>query len=352
MFNHLKNWWKIRHAKHYLKSHWHLIADIFLLLVIIFLTANLLVIKNKKYLVDTTSISHTNNPVISTSTEYITIETTLENNNFRSGEFFPVNLVVKNNSKQEMLDINLTPIIDGNNFTVSKIKNETEGSGVVINNSKIVIDKLNPGESLDQKISLLINVKNKNSKSLKIFFKADYALGETILSSKSISSTLKIVSELKVTAAAYYHSRLGDQLGSGPIPPVTELPTNYWIFFEADTSGSEFNNLTVNAKLPDGVTLAKGKTSNAGEISYNESQHRITWSVKKTDDSVDKYQAGFEVQIIPTAKQIGTIPLLLTNVSYLAVDSYTGESLGGKLSNVDTSLKNDVINKDQGKVLE
>jgi hypothetical protein len=352
MFNHLKNWWQIRRAKHYLKSHWHLIIDILLLLVVILLVVNIVVIKNKKYPVDTTPVNHLVIEDVSTSTEYLMIKTDLENNNFRSGEPFLLVLNIKNNSDQEVSDINIKPMFDNNNFVISKLKAELVNKKVVISDNDVIIDKLNPGESVEQQISLVINAKNQSSKSVKISFKSNYSVNGKNFSSKITSSTLKMVSELKVSADAYYHSRLGDQLGSGPVPPVTGLPTNYWIFFEADTKANDFSNITVNAKLPEGVTITNGKTLSAGELNYNESQRRITWSIKKTSDAIDKYQAGFELQIIPTEKQIGTNPLLLTNISYLAIDSYTGESLSGKLSNVDTSLKNDAINKDQGKVLE
>lgn len=352
MFNHLKKWWKIRQTKHYLKNNWHLFIDIILLLIVIFLTTNLLIIKNRKYPVDTTPINHLEQEQLSTSTDYIVIKTDLESSNFKAGETFSLDLKIENIFDKKIDNIVIVPILEDKSFSLASLKSEEVDDNFIIDNNKIIIKNIEGQKNIEKKIKLVVNTKNKKSRLAKLFFKGEYLIENNNFYFQSEADALRLTASLKVLANAYYHSRLGDQLGSGPIPPISGLPTNYWVFFELDTSDNILNNVTLNAKLPEGVTLAKGKTSTAGEISYNESQRRITWSVKETTDSVKSYQAGFELQIIPTEKQIGSIPLLLTNISYLAIDSYTKESLSGKVPNIDTSLENDVINKDNGKVLE
>ncbi len=353
MFNHLKNWWQIRKAKHYLKSHRHLLVDIFLLLVIIGLMVYLVIIKNiPQPKVDAVSVGHISKITIGTSKESLIVKSELDSVNINSGESFIVHLSLESNSKYPVSGISLTPSFKNRDFSVSHITNKTSSSTLIIKDNKLILDQLLPGQKLESDISIIIKAKSGSIRYVDWFLKTAFTERGISYNKDYDVDSLKLITNLKINVNAYYHSRQGDQLGSGPIPPMVGLPTNYWVFFEVDNQGNGLNNLTVSAKLPDSVTLSSRKTLSAGEFSYDESQKRITWKVDKTTIGNGRYQSGFEIQLFPTTKQIGLEPLLLTNISYVATDSYTGERLSGKLPSIDTDLPYDVINKGQGKVLE
>ncbi len=352
MSNHLKNWWQKRKTKHYLKNHWHLFVDIFLLLVILGLAVNIVIIKTTKQNVDTTSVKHVPKILVSTSTDYLVINTDISKKNIYSDREFNLNLSLENNGDYEIKDLSLTPAFLNNSFSVTKIENNTEASNLRIKGTKLILDKLNAGEKVSVNLSLIISAKKGSPRLINWVLKASYLEDNKNYSKNYNLDGLKLITDLKIDAKAYYHSPQGDQLGSGPIPPLVGLPTNYWMFFEVDNQGNDLSNLVVSAKLSNGITLTSAKTLSAGDFSYNEGQKRITWSVKKAVVNNGNYQAGFEIQLLPTSKQVGLEPLLLTDISYIAVDSYTGERLSGKLPNIDTSLPADTINQGQGKVLE
>lgn len=353
MFNHLKNWWQIRKAKHYLKSHWHLLADIFLLLIIICLSVYLIIVsKTPQPKVDTTSIKHVPQTVIGTSTESLIIKSNVDQLNIYSGKSFTLLLTLENNGRDDISEINLTPNFKSSGFTVSNLTSKIDSSGFRIKNNNLIIDRLLPGEKLELAVSLVLTAKPDSARAVSWFLKTTFIKGGSSYVKNYNLDTLKLITNLKVKANAYYHSSQGDQLGSGPIPPMVGLPTNYWVFFEIDNQGNDLSNLTVSAKIPETVTLSSGKTLSAGELVYDEAQKRITWKVNKAVINNGRYQAGFELQLFPVAKQIGTEPLLLTNISYVATDSYTGEKLSGKLSSINTELPLDAINQGEGKVLE
>lgn len=352
MSNHLKNWWLRRKTKHYLKNNWHLLVDIILILLILGLAINIIIIKTVKLSIDTTPIKHIPKILIGTSTDYLAIETEIEKTNIYPNQEFVLHLNLENKGVSDISNINLIPTFSNNSFSVSKIKNKSEIPGLQIKGSKIILEKLNADEEVDVDLLVTLNIKKDSPRLVNWFLRTSYLENNKSYSKNNNLDSLKIITNLKVEANAYYHSKQGDQLGSGPIPPLVNLPTNYWVFFEVNNQGNDLSNLTVSARLPEGVTLTSSKTLSAGDFTYDEGQKRITWTVKKAAINNGDYHAGFEIQLLPTEKQIGFEPLLLTNISYIATDSYTGEKLSGRLSNINTNLPLDDINHGQGKVLE
>jgi hypothetical protein len=353
MSKHLKNWWEQRKAKHYLKNHWHLIADIVLLLIILGLVINLIIInQSSKQPVNTNPVAHVSKITASTTNETLIVKTENNTLNIYSGKAFTFHLSLENKGTGDINNLVLSPAFSNSSFIISKVENTIVPSSIKVKNNKLVLEKIGAGEMIETDISVIVNAKTESSRSVVWFLKATYDENNQIYTKNYDLDTLKLISELKVKAAAYYTSQLGDQLGSGPIPPMVGLPTNYWVFFEANNHGNDLSSLTVSAKLPESVTLTNSKTLSAGEFAYDESQKRITWSVKNVSATGDRYQFGFQVQLIPTEKQVDLKPLLVTNISYLATDSYTGEKLSGKLPYIDTELPLDIINQGQGKVLK
>lgn len=353
MFNSVKTWWLKRSAKHYVKNHWHLFVDIILVLIILFLVITFVVVKQQsKQEVDTTPVEHVAKNLVSTTTKSLKVSEVFSRTNIYSGKSFNLHLILKNEGTQDISNLVLTPNFSSNNFFISSLENETASSSIKINNHKLLLEKINPGETIEADLSLVINAKNKTPRYIDWSLKSTYDENNKAYVDNYSLERLKLVTDLKVGATAYYHSVLGDQLGSGPVPPVVGLPTNYWLFLEIENQGNDLSGVVVNAKLPEAVTLSGRKTLSAGDFSYDEGQKRITWTIKKAVVDNGRYQIGFEVQLLPLASQFNLEPLLLTNISYLATDSYTGEKLNGKLANINTDLPLDVINQGQGKVIK
>lgn len=353
MFNFFKKWWRKRQLNHYLKSRWHLFTDAVLVLMIIGFVINLIVIETRsKPKVDTTPVGHATKVEGSVTAKSLVVKSDISKSNIYAGRSFDVNLVIENQGVSDLTDINLTPSFVSDYFTVSKLENNTIPSDIQVKNNAIIISKLSAGKKIVVDLSVTVSAKANSPRLVSWLFKTVYTENNQKYSTSNDLADLKLVTNLSLGAEAYYNSQLGDQLGSGPIPPMVGLPTNYWIFFEAENQGNDLSNLVVTAKLPEAVTLSNDRTLSAGDFTYNESQRRVSWTVKKVGIDGDRYQVGFEVQLLPTDKQIDLKPLLLTNISYLATDAYTGEKLSGKLPDIDTELTFDSINKGQGVVVK
>ena len=353
---HLKNWWRLRQAKHYLKNYWHLIADIILVVIVLELLAALIFIKMIHVpQVNTVWFQHIpkddNTGIATTSTGSLILKSTVTKKNIYSDQAFSVKLHLENNTSNPISDIQLIPQA-GEDFRFTKLESNNASSSLKVNGRKLTLDNLAPGSFEDAEVLVTLNAENDSPRSVSWSLTASYLEANKKYITKYQLDTLKLITDLKLSAIAYYNSPLGDQLGSGPIPPMVGLPTNYWIFFNIDNHGNDLSDLTVAATLPSGVTLSNNKTLSIGELSYNESQKRITWRVKEASAKNETYQAGFEVQLMPTDKQINTQPLLLTSITFLTTDAYTREKLSGRISPLSTDLPDDMINHGQGAVIK
>ncbi len=352
MFKKLKGWWFKRKAKYYLKHHWHLFADIFLLLVIIVLLINLLLVYSQKsnQVIDPTPVEHRPFAGATTTIEYLSLEANLEKNNISLGQSFKLNLLIKNNTDKELKNIELVPAFVNNTFRISALKVTDEKA--TVKNNQLILESLEAREHLELDIDLTISSRNDSWRLIDWGIQTSYSSEEELGKIYFNLPSLKINTDVKVSAAAYYNSQFGDQLGSGPIPPIVGIPTNYWVFFEASDFNNDLKNLAVSAKLAPGVTISNRKTLTAGEFGYNENQKRVTWTVKDLGADNGSYKVGFEVQFLPSENDLGKTPTLIDNISYLAVDAYTGENLSGRLNSINTNLPLDSINQGQGEVIK
>jgi len=354
MIRHLKNWWRLRAAKHYLKNYWHLIADIVLVVLVLELLIALIFIKSIHIPpINVGQINHVdknNSGLVASSTNSdLSLKAIIPKENIYSGQKFVINIHLENRGDQAITNLTLTPQTAAD-FSVVKLESTDTPNNLKVEGNKLSLENLSPGSTSDTELWVTLLADPNSARYVSWYFNASYLQDNVKYQDKFALSDLKLITDLKVAGVAYYNSPLGDQLGSGPIPPIVGLPTNYWIFFNVDNKGNDLKGLTVTANLPSGVTLSNQKTLSAGEFSYNESQKRITWLVKDLSIKNPLYQAGFEVQLMPTSSQISTLPLLLTNISYIATDAYTGEQLSGKIAAIDTSLPADGINHGQGSV--
>jgi len=153
-------------------------------------------------------------------------------------------------------------------------------------------------------------------------------------------------------ASIYYHSPQGDQLGIGPLPPIIDVPTTYWLIVKAINSGNNLRNLSFSAQLPPSVELSGEQSLLAGRYSYNQETRRLIWQVDSLEASGGDYIANFALVLTPTDSQIGKNAYLLKNLQYHADDVLTGSVISSQLSDLDTSLPDDRLNRGSGVVVK
>lgn len=353
MKNIAAKWWKKRLDRYYLKKRWHLIADIILASIALTLLVVFIILQSLKTpSVDTGKVPHITKPDISQAQEPLSIQASVDVDSIQSGKDFDLNIRLSNSGVDDINDINLGLLLSSTKFSFSKISAAYDTEGFKISGRKASLAKLKAGENRD--LTLSIGIKNLPDSSRLVTWRlnAEYQKGNETHKLQQALRDLKLVSSLNVKAAAYYNSPQGDQLGSGPLPPQVDTPTNYWVFLSPENIGNELSDFIMSATLAENVYFYDQKSLTSGSLSYNEKQRRITWTVPKLSPENGTYQAAFELQLIPSQKQVGQQALLLENLVFSAHDSYSGQTVSGQKQPLDTQLPLDLINKGKGVVKE
>jgi hypothetical protein len=263
----------------------------------------------------------------------------------REGDSFLLKIPYHNQSAFDLEDIKLSFSAEG----PARIESfKIAGSQTWSDAGKYVeLASLPAGASGELTISLhLIGVKVKTL--LKVT--ASYSSGNQIASESFTSNEVAVPASLSISAAAYYYSRQGDQLGIGPIPPIVGIPTRYWILIDGKANGN-LSDFALTAYLPQGVSFTGNKTMIAGHINYNEAARQIIWQVGNLTDG-EAVNCGFEVEIIPESFQVGRVPLLIGKISYSGYDQSAQTIISGTAAEIDASLPQDKLAHGDGIVGE
>jgi|GEM_PF-1872218 len=156
---------------------------------------------------------------------------------------------------------------------------------------------------------------------------------------------------LNIMSGGYYYSSQGDQLGVGPLPPIVDKQTNYWIFWEI-SSAKGVRDIKITGQLPDNVVWTNKKTILSGQLQFGEVSRQAVWTVDKIDLKSGPYKIGFEIGLIPGENDIGKILDLITSIKYQAINRYTGEEIQGSLDKITTDLKSDNLASGKGSVVQ
>jgi hypothetical protein len=222
-----------------------------------------------------------------------------------------------------------------------------------LSGNTFALGNLSPGQSGELNFSVLFSRRLISAnQQTGIIADINYQLDGHAVEYQMFSPKIKILSDLQIGSKGLYYSAQGDQLGIGPLPPVVDVPTHYWIFWEINNSGNELKNLTVSADLPANVGWTNQKTVLAGDLRYGQISHKVIWTVDDVAALSGNYRAGFEVELIPSAANLGKVPALISNIHYSADDSFVNEEISGSLPNVNADLKDDPAASGKGTVIQ
>lgn len=355
MFKLIHKHWLYRWERFYSRNRWHLILDISLLVILIIFASLAISLQFYRPNIDFNNIY---NPLavykpIDLNNQPLDLTAALEtaSQNIEEGIILKLNFKNKANYPINNLKFNFTVLTK--NFSIDRLELiAKDNPDISINGTDIILANL-PAK-LSKDLNLKVYFKNKNNADKKINWQinSNYLVGIQNLNKIFDLPIIQLASKLNVDSRAYYNSPQGDQLGAGPLPPIVSLPTNYWIFLQANSDG-DFNNFIYSAKLPHGVELTGNRSILFGDFNYNKDSRQIIWRIPAIKANVKDYRAGFEVQLIPTIEQVNKVLPFLTSARYSAQeDGEIKNDINRVISSPDTNLEFDLINKGQGKVVE
>ena len=339
--------WHSRWQRFYSRSHWHLVLDLSLLIVIIFLVVTL-----GSFFFYRPALNWLNGfsgPAVDLNNPPLSWDFSVANSVINVKDGATLKIDFKNNGSVTAADIVINFSTADTDFTLDRLE-KISGDTATVSGRQLILQPLTAGNGGEVVLKAYFSFKQPAARIINWKAQSQYTIGQQTLEQTAVMPACKLTADLNVSSLAYYTSPQGDQLGIGPLPPIVGIPTDYWIFWEAKNSG-DFKDLVFSGYLPQGVELAAGRSLLTGSFNYNPVSRQITWKVPKLEDQNNSYRLGFEVKIIPIAAQIGQILPLLANTRYYIVDSLTGEVKQGQLDQLTTNLDADHFNSGQGQVV-
>ncbi len=198
--------------------------------------------------------------------------------------------------------------------------------------------------SVEIGLPIVKSAPDKGAIALRLTVFADIkSVGETELN-RTITMqpmTFVLLSDAKLAAEARYYTEEGAPMGSGPLPPKVGEKTTYRIIWRVNKSVHSLKDLAVMAKLPRSVDFGSIATTTAGEVSYNQAERTVSWSLNKMPADVNEIEAQFDVMIQPVAADDGRFATLMQDISLQAKDEDIDDSILLVINELNTDLQND-----------
>lgn len=324
----------------------HLLADVFLLLIIIGLIGlNIFLLTHPT---KNTLQSYFDQSVLAIKQQpHLTIELVKDRDIIKTGVPFTYSINYKNDGSATATKV----------MMVLDLESELPGL-----NKKIVLDEtkypelkaIAAGKTGTIKYQVNLNTKveqptNPNNYIVQTSLTTTYQDSKNAtleLMTTSQQLTQKISTNLTITAVAKYRLTEGDQLGVGPLPPTFGQTTKYWIFIAAETDYNDANDIVVTASLPANVRpTGRISATSPQPIKFNAENNQVTWEINRLiAPSINYPQIGtaFEVELTPTQGQIGQTADLLQDIRASGRDQFTGETMNFILQNLSSKITEDL----------
>jgi hypothetical protein len=196
-----------------------------------------------------------------------------------------------------------------------------------------VLDPLAEGEAEFQFLipaSLPLNViKETNPKIiLEIKMKAERISEEAgkIEIENNFSSEIKISTIFKLARKGFYYS--GPFINTGPVPPKVGNETTYTIVWSLTNSSNAVSDVTVNAFTPSYIRWLGVISPESADVSYNVKTGEIIWRAGTAESGAGiltpARELAFQISFLPSESQVGSTPVLVSEVSLVGKDTFTG----------------------------
>ncbi len=163
--------------------------------------------------------------------------------------------------------------------------------------------------------------------------------GETVL---KISSGINLLSQGFRTVGPFENS--------GPFPPQVDSTTTYTVTLTATNSFNNVNNAKVTAALAPGVIWTGFTSPSSEQINYDQASGQVVWNIgtmaANTGVNSSPRQVSFQVAVIPSITEVGSIMTLVNDATLTGTDTFSGENLNATQPPVTTDITSDPAYQD------
>ncbi len=155
--------------------------------------------------------------------------------------------------------------------------------------------------------------------------------GATGTVGSAASAQVTVASLLSLTAQSSRNSPVF--VNTGPLPPRADTGSSYTVTWTLKNSANTVANTTVQTTLPPYVNFVSAQTGSG--ITYDTASRTVTWSLGDVKAGVGytsaAEQASFQVMLIPSDSQVGTVPSLTGPTAATGQDRYAQVQVGANV---------------------
>lgn len=279
-----------------------------------------------------------------------------ENQSVGFGDLLVYTLSFKNNSQQELRDIQLKANLNSDILDWETLVDENNGkvSGDTITwtgRQVAKLLKLGPGE--EGEVSWQIRLKDASAGSdsaisnFSVESQATAEIGSSdIIKSKTVINAINSDLDLGVTPRYYDENNIA--LGSGPIQPKAGETSSYNIRLELKNNLHNISDIEVSAVLPQNVSWDSKENHNLGDFYFNSKTKKLIWRISRLPKTAKDGVVDFNISITPTTGDIGKVLILIPEITLSATDSETGAAINKKFKTITTAFDDPIMGQLSG----
>ncbi len=283
-------------------------------------------------------------------------------------------IVYKNNTEVPLQNIQLSAKFTGEMYDFTSL-NSNGGSFNSLNRTVTLtaasvpgLQALNPGEEKTTQLSIKVKsnypIKKLNDKNFILKTEVNIQ-SPTVPRLVDASSTVnfasietKVAGKISVQAIGLFRDADAGIANKGPWPPKVGVATQFTVHLALTNYSSDLSNVEVTASLQDGVVFTNVVKSNTTEQpQINAESGQIIWKIQNlvatSGITGEPPEAIFQVEIHPTASNVGNYMPIIGQVQVKATDDFTGQLISATGESVDTRLLSDkTVSENQGRVVQ
>jgi hypothetical protein len=273
----------------------------------------------------------------------------------RPGEKIKVEIRYANNGDQTMNDVIITSVQRG-------LGNIEEENFIWTPDNTQRLTNIAPGESgsiIAEYSPLNIEIADTETRPIVIEIESivAYSVAGDDLKRYAADAnpiTLPVATELELETGSLYYSKVGDQIGVGPLPPHTGKTTKLWAVISISNNLNGIRNAVLEARLPEGIDWTGRTSITDGEpIAYIPSERRVIWNIGEIAPSEEiSLSASIELAVTPEQDDIGEVLHILKDIRINGIDSATGAPVSAEGNPISTGVRFGTWTQQSGKVIE
>ncbi|MBU3925865.1 hypothetical protein KJ763_01715 [Patescibacteria group bacterium] len=288
-----------------------------------------------------------------------------------SGNYLKGEIIWKNNLttivSNASIEVKITGVaLDEKSISISNGTYRTFDKTLVWNSSSMPeLKVVNPGDTGKNSFSFAIisplPINSSDDKNFTISIECSIK-GKTVSESSgetdifnNIKKEVKISSYLQLASQILHYSGVFNNTGS--MPPKAGGETAYTVNWSIGNTSNDFSNVRIRGILPPYVRWLEQVSPSGETVSYDEKTGEVVWNVGNVQAGTGLLwpakQVFFQISFMPSLSQVGTSPILISDVNMEGHDNFTSNIVQDKKQDLNTILSNDPQFKyTEGKVVK